>query len=134
MRTMRRLLATPEGAIGLALLACLALVALFAPVLSPGDPLRIAGRALTTPFSDPAFPLGTDRLVPQARALIAEVAGVVAEMPNDVIVRGHTDGLPYSAGRSMNNWMLSSSRAEATRKVLRRFASSRQPEVPRSSR
>ena len=62
MRTMRRLLATPEGAIGLALLACLALVALFAPVLSPGDPLRIAGRALTTPFSDPAFPLGTDRL------------------------------------------------------------------------
>lgn len=62
MRTMRRLLATPEGAIGLALLVCLALVALFAPVLSPGDPLRIAGRALTTPFSDAAFPLGTDRL------------------------------------------------------------------------
>jgi peptide/nickel transport system permease protein len=59
---MRRLLATPEGAIGLALLVCFALVALFAPVLSPGDPLRIAGRALTTPFSDPAFPLGTDRL------------------------------------------------------------------------
>ena len=62
MRAMRRLLATPEGATGFAVLALLVLVALLAPVLSPGDPLRIAGRALTAPFSDPAFPLGTDRL------------------------------------------------------------------------
>ncbi len=62
MRTVRTLLRTPEGAIGLGLLAVLALVALLAPVLSPGDPLRIAGRALIAPFTDPAFPLGTDRL------------------------------------------------------------------------
>lgn len=62
MRLLRKLLRTPEGAIGLGLLAALALVALFAPVLAPGDPLRIAGRALTPPFTDPAFPLGTDRL------------------------------------------------------------------------
>jgi len=33
-------------------------------------------------------------------------------------VRGHTDGLPYAAGRTMNNWLLSSARAEATRKAL----------------
>lgn len=62
MRLLRKLLRTPEGAIGLGLLAALALVALFAPVLAPGDPLRIAGRALTAPFTDSAFPLGTDRL------------------------------------------------------------------------
>ncbi len=62
MRTMRRLLTTPEGAVGFAILALLVLVALFAPVLSPGDPLRITGRALTAPLSDAAFPLGTDRL------------------------------------------------------------------------
>ena len=64
------------------------------------------------------FDSGTDRLLPQARALIREVAQVVAGVPNDVIVRGHTDGLPYASGRNMNNWMLSSSRAEATRRVL----------------
>lgn len=64
------------------------------------------------------FASGTDQLVPQARALIGEVAGVVATMPNPLIVRGHTDGLPYASGRSMNNWMLSSARAEATRKAL----------------
>lgn len=62
MRLAKKLLATPEGAIGLALLLLLAMIALLAPVLSPGDPLRIAGRALIAPFTDPALPLGTDRL------------------------------------------------------------------------
>ncbi|MCM2397926.1 ABC transporter permease [Rhizobium sp. S95] len=62
MRLAKKLLATPEGAIGLALLLLLALIALLAPVFSPGDPLRIAGRALVAPFTDPALPLGTDRL------------------------------------------------------------------------
>lgn len=62
MKVVRDLARTPEGAMGIAILALLALVALFAPVLSPGDPLRIAGRTLLEPFADPAFPLGTDRL------------------------------------------------------------------------
>ncbi|NIJ15524.1 flagellar motor protein MotB [Sphingobium vermicomposti] len=64
------------------------------------------------------FAMGTDRLLPQARELVSEVAGVVRGMPNPLIVRGHTDSLPYSSGQSMNNWMLSSARAEATRKTL----------------
>jgi len=64
------------------------------------------------------FSMGTDRLLPQARALVGEVANVLETMPNPLIVRGHTDGLPYAAGRTMNNWMLSSARAEATRKAL----------------
>jgi chemotaxis protein MotB len=64
------------------------------------------------------FALATDRLLPQARSLITEVAKVIQTMPNDVVVRGHTDGLPYAAGRTMNNWMLSSARAEATRRAL----------------
>ncbi|MDZ7893686.1 MAG: flagellar motor protein MotB [Sphingobium sp.] len=75
------------------------------------------------------FAIGTDRLLPAARSLLGEVARAISGMPNDVIVRGHTDGLPYAAGRNMNNWMLSSSRAEATRRALaesgigpRRFA------------
>ncbi|CCW18974.1 Flagellar motor rotation protein MotB [Sphingobium indicum BiD32] len=64
------------------------------------------------------FAMGTDRLVPQARALIGEVASVLQTMPNPLIVRGHTDGLPYASGRTMNNWLLSSTRAESTRKAL----------------
>lgn len=43
MRRIRNLMKTPEGMAGFGILATLILVALFAPVLSPGDPLRIAG-------------------------------------------------------------------------------------------
>lgn len=64
------------------------------------------------------FGMGTDRLLPPARALIGEVAAVINGVPNDVIVRGHTDGLPYASGRSMTNWALSSARAESTRRAL----------------
>ena len=64
------------------------------------------------------FAMATDRLLPQARTLVGEVAKVIRSVSNDVIVRGHTDGLPYASGRTMNNWLLSSARAEATRKAL----------------
>lgn len=70
MSLARRLLRTPEGAAGLAILALLLLAALLAPLLFPGDPLRIAGRALLAPFTDPALPLGTDRL---GRDVLAEL-------------------------------------------------------------
>jgi chemotaxis protein MotB len=64
------------------------------------------------------FSLATDQLLPQARKLIGEVAKVISGVPNNVIVRGHTDALPYASGRVMNNWMLSTARAEATRAAL----------------
>jgi chemotaxis protein MotB len=64
------------------------------------------------------FALGTDALLPQARQLMGQVAQVIAGVPNGVIVRGHTDALPYAGGRSVNNWTLSAGRAEATRKAL----------------
>lgn len=57
-----RFLRSPEGMAGLVLLLLPVLAALGAPFLFPGDPLAIAGPALTPPFSDPALPLGTDRL------------------------------------------------------------------------
>ena len=62
MSWLRRLLRTPEGAAGFVILLVLLSAGLLAPVISPGDPLKIAGRALLAPFTDPAFPLGTDRL------------------------------------------------------------------------
>ncbi|WP_177175120.1 ABC transporter permease [Nitratireductor aquibiodomus] len=53
---------SPEGVAGLCLLVLLAAMALAAPLLFPGDPLAIVGRPMTAPFTDPALPLGTDRL------------------------------------------------------------------------
>ncbi len=64
------------------------------------------------------FKVGTDVLLPAARALMGEVAKVIEAAGNDVIVRGHTDAMPYASGQTANNWTLSAARAEATRKAL----------------
>lgn len=61
---------SPEGVIGLIVLLLIAAMALFAPLVFPGDPLAIAGRPLLPPFADPRFPLGTDQL---GRDLLAEL-------------------------------------------------------------
>jgi peptide/nickel transport system permease protein len=62
MSPLRRLVATPEGIVGTALLAALMLAALLAPYLFPRDPMSIAGPAMLRPFQDLTLPLGTDRL------------------------------------------------------------------------
>lgn len=64
------------------------------------------------------FALATDTLRPQAVELIGKVAKIINTVGNSLIIRGHTDSLPYASGKSMNNWLLSSARAEATRREL----------------
>jgi chemotaxis protein MotB len=64
------------------------------------------------------FALSTNSLLPKARKLIGAVARVIGGVPNAVIVRGHTDALPYASGRTTNNWTLSTARAEATRAAM----------------
>jgi chemotaxis protein MotB len=64
------------------------------------------------------FALGTTTLDGDASALLGKIAEAIRTMPNPLMIRGHTDAVPYGDPRAMNNWMLSSSRAEATRRRL----------------
>ena len=64
------------------------------------------------------FALGTTALEPRAAALIDQIAQLIAPMSNRMAIRGHTDSLQYDDPTAMNNWMLSSARAEATRRRL----------------
>ena len=66
------------------------------------------------------FEVGTDRLRAEAMQLIREVASAIRTVPNQIIVRGHTDSRPYGRGQVMNNWLLSTARAETTRTSLER--------------
>lgn len=66
------------------------------------------------------FALGTTVLVPEARELVRVVAGTLAGDQSRLIVRGHTDALPWRSGAGASNWSLSAGRAEATRQELRR--------------
>jgi chemotaxis protein MotB len=64
------------------------------------------------------FKLSSDALIPRATKLLQAVAGSINGLPNAIAVRGHTDSLPYASGKTMNNWLLSAARAEATRQAL----------------
>ena len=64
------------------------------------------------------FDLGTTALVPAASTLIGTIAESIRGLENPIMIRGHTDSLGYGDPRAMNNWMLSSGRAEATRRRL----------------
>lgn len=75
MSVFKRLMRSPEGAAGVAILCLLVLTALLAPLLFPGDPLAIVGQALVPPFTDPALPLGTDRLGRDVLAALMHGAG-----------------------------------------------------------
>ncbi len=71
------------------------------------------------------FASGTTALEKDASALIGVVADSIGGMTNPIMIRGHTDSIPYGDPLAMNNWMLASGRAEATR---RRLALGRVPE------
>ncbi|WP_010214602.1 flagellar motor protein MotB [Sphingomonas sp. PAMC 26621] len=64
------------------------------------------------------FDLGTTQLEPRASALLGLIAQSIKGTANPIMIRGHTDSLGYGDPLAMNNWMLSSARAEATRRRL----------------
>lgn len=68
------------------------------------------------------FVSGTDILTPDAVQLLGTVADTIRSLPNGIIIRGHTDAQPVSRGLGINNWQISSARAEATRAHLTRAA------------
>lgn len=70
MTVFLRSLRTGEGLAGSIILTILVAAALLAPLLFPGDPLRIVAAPLLSPFENSAFPLGTDRL---GRDVLAEL-------------------------------------------------------------
>ena len=64
------------------------------------------------------FSLGTTAMAPEAAKLMTLIAQSVRDLPNTIMIRGHTDAVAYGRPQDMNNWMLSSGRAESTRRRL----------------
>ncbi|WP_197716953.1 ABC transporter permease [Mesorhizobium sp. DCY119] len=59
---LRRFLGNPAALTGILILAVIGLIAIFGPLLRPGDPLMITGEPLIRPLTDAAHPFGTDVL------------------------------------------------------------------------
>ncbi len=66
------------------------------------------------------FHLSSTVLTPEARQLLGIIADAVGEQSGELVVRGHTDALPWREGVAANNWSLSTGRAEATRQEMLR--------------
>ncbi|PUE56621.1 hypothetical protein B9Z36_09995 [Limnohabitans sp. Rim8] len=64
------------------------------------------------------FPSGGMSMQGKASSLISEIAASLAEMPNKIAIRGHTDSVPFNNKEGRNNWSLSAERAEVTRALL----------------
>jgi chemotaxis protein MotB len=57
------------------------------------------------------FPTALAELSPEAAEPLARLAGLLQEMPNTVIVEGHTDDVPLAVSPYKSNWELSVARS-----------------------
>lgn len=64
------------------------------------------------------FGLGTAAPTAAAGTLVQTVANAIADTPNHLAVRGHTDALGFKSAGGASNWSLSTTRADATRRLL----------------
>jgi chemotaxis protein MotB len=64
------------------------------------------------------FERSSAELKPAMTAVLQKVASALGELPNDVVVEGHTDSLPFRGRSGYSNWELSVDRANAARRIL----------------
>ncbi|MDK3016735.1 flagellar motor protein MotB [Pseudodonghicola flavimaris] len=64
------------------------------------------------------FASGSANLAPATRTLMQTLGQSLAKLPNEMVISGHTDAVPFSNARNYDNWDLSSDRANAMRRVL----------------
>jgi chemotaxis protein MotB len=57
------------------------------------------------------FSSGEDRISPEGLPVIANIAGVLRDVPNDVTLIGHADTVPIHNRHFLNNWDLATARS-----------------------
>lgn len=67
----------------------------------------------------PMFAPGATEPTPRLSRILEVLGGVLATVPNAVVLAGHTDGQSFSRG-AYGNWELSADRANSARRVLER--------------
>ncbi|MCG8596702.1 MAG: flagellar motor protein MotB [Kiloniellales bacterium] len=80
---------------------------------SQGLRIQIVDREKTS-----MFPSGSAQMYGRTQQLMELVADAIANLPNRVAIKGHTDATPFSSGSGYSNWELSTDRANASRRAL----------------
>ena len=74
---------------------------------------------ITDSADRPMFKVGRPTPESYMVSILQALVPVLNDMPNRIIVTGHTDSLPYAKGEEgYSNWELSSDRANAARRIL----------------
>lgn len=74
--------------------------------------VKIDREGIKVIFQSPVvFDLGKAELKQETISVLSEVAKVIKDMPNEVVVEGHTDDRPVMSGEFRSNWELSAARA-----------------------
>ena len=67
----------------------------------------------------PMFATARDVVEPYMRDILREIGHTLNDVPNRIIVQGHTDAVQYAGGeKGYSNWELSADRANASRREL----------------
>lgn len=66
----------------------------------------------------PMFQSGRAEMIGATEELMTNLGESLAELPNKVVISGHTDAVPFADSANYDNWDLSSDRANATRRVF----------------
>ncbi|MBU3142300.1 flagellar motor protein MotB [Clostridium sp. CF012] len=57
------------------------------------------------------FESGKAEIIDKIKPVLDSINGLLATLPNDIVIEGHTDNIPISNYEYENNWQLSSARA-----------------------
>jgi chemotaxis protein MotB len=67
----------------------------------------------------PMFALSNENVQPYMRDILREIGRTLNDVPNRIVVQGHTDAVQYAGGeKGYSNWELSADRANASRREL----------------
>ena len=64
------------------------------------------------------FPSGSAKMFDHTHKLIRLVVDAVKQLPQQVAIKGHTDGAPFINNQGYSNWELSTDRANSSRRAL----------------
>jgi chemotaxis protein MotB len=74
--------------------------------------VRVSEQRVRIMLANPVlFDLGESELKPSAIPVLHQVAELLRDIPNAVLVEGHTDDIPITGGKFRSNWELSAARA-----------------------
>lgn len=67
---------------------------------------------------NPMFERGSDVMLPDIETILLSMGKVIKSIPNPITISGHTDSTPFVGEGGLNNWDLSSRRANAARRIM----------------